>query len=83
MKVTITKWGNSAGVRIPAPLMDAAKLALGAEAEMSAESGAIVIRPVVPAHEYSLDSLLSGITPENLHDENDVSFGAPVGKELF
>jgi hypothetical protein len=28
-----------------------------------------------------LDRLISGVTPDNLHGE--VSFGAPVGKELL
>lgn len=81
MRVTIAKWGNSAGVRIPAALMTSAKLALGVEAEMDVEAGKLVIRPIVPVHEYSLDDLVSGITPENRHEE--VSFGASVGKEVL
>ncbi|EPC9685634.1 AbrB/MazE/SpoVT family DNA-binding domain-containing protein [Escherichia coli] len=30
---------------------------------------------------YSLDELLDGITPENIHERQD--FGPPVGKELL
>ncbi|EDR9582153.1 PbsX family transcriptional regulator, partial [Salmonella enterica subsp. enterica] len=31
--------------------------------------------------EYSLDALMAGVTNENIHEE--ISFGAPVGKELL
>ena len=40
----------------------------------------IVIEPL-SRPDYRLDDLLSGITPENLHDE--VDFGAPVGREAL
>lgn len=34
----------------------------------------------VKTKEYSLDALMAGVTNENIHE---VSFGAPVGKELL
>jgi antitoxin MazE len=48
--------------------------------DVRAENGRIVIEPVYPS-EIDLDSLVAGITPENLHSEAD--FGAAVGKESF
>jgi antitoxin MazE len=76
----IKKWGNSASVRIPAGIMEAARLSLDTPVDVREEAGRIIIEPIMQ-DEYDLASLLSGITPSNLHGE--VSFGAPVGKELL
>lgn len=80
MLVTVKKWGNSASIRIPAGIMEAARLHLDDRVDVREEGGMIVIDPIRP-HEYDLAELLAGITPENLHREID--FGAPVGQELL
>jgi antitoxin MazE len=80
MRVIVKKWGNSASVRIPAGIMEAARLGLDSPVDVREEGGRIVIEPI-RSNEYNLDRLLAGITPENLHTE--VDFGAPVGKELL
>ncbi|WJR65576.1 AbrB/MazE/SpoVT family DNA-binding domain-containing protein [Neorhizobium sp. CSC1952] len=80
MRVTVKKWGNSASVRIPAAVMEAARLEVDAVVDVSEENGRIVIEPIRDA-EFDLDKLIAGITPENLHEE--VDFGGPVGKETL
>lgn len=80
MRVTVKKWGNSASVRIPSGIMDAAHLGLDDPVDISVEGGRIVIEPI-RTNEYDLAQLLAGITSENLHTE--VDFGVPVGKELL
>lgn len=80
MRTVIKKWGESAAVRIPAAAMQAAKLHLDQAVEVSADGRRIVIEPVERT-ECDLKTLLSGITPENLHDGDD--FGKPVGKEAW
>jgi antitoxin MazE len=80
MRVIVKKWGNSASVRIPAGIMEAAHLNLNAPVDIREEEGRIIIEPI-RSNEYDLARLLAGITPENLHTE--VDFGAPVGKELL
>ena len=80
MRVVVKKWGNSASVRIPAAIMEAAHLSLDDTVDVREESGRIVIEPV-HGKDYDLAQLLDGITPENLHAE--VSFGPAVGKEAF
>ena len=80
MLVTVKKWGNSASVRIPVGIMEAARLRLDDQVDVREEGGIIVIAPV-RSKEYDLASLLAGITPENLHGEAD--FGAPLGQELL
>ena len=78
MRVIVKKWGNSASVRIPAGIMEAARLGLDDPVDIREEGGRIVIEPI---REYDLARLLAGITPENLH--TDVDFGAPAGNELL
>jgi len=80
MKAVVKKWGNSASVRIPAAVLQAAKLRLDDSVDVREEAGRIVIEPV-PRREYTLAELLKGITRENLHEE--VEFGRPVGKEAW
>ena len=80
MKSMIKKWGNSASVRIPAVVMEAARLSLDDAVDVREEGGRIVIEPV-RQREYDLDELLADITPENLHAE--VIFGPAVGKETL
>jgi len=80
MKAVVKKWGNSASVRIPAAVLQAAKLRLDDSVDVREESGRIVIEPV-PRKEYVLAELVKAITSENLHEE--VDFGRPVGKEAW
>ncbi|QBB71370.1 AbrB/MazE/SpoVT family DNA-binding domain-containing protein [Pseudolysobacter antarcticus] len=80
MRVLVKKWGNSASVRIPAAIMDAASLSLDDVVDVREEGGSIVIEPVRPS-EFDLAQLLADITPENLHTE--ISFGNAVGNEVF
>lgn len=80
MRVIVKKWGNSASVRIPAGVMEAAHLSLNDPIDIREEGGRIIIEPI-RTNECDLEQLLAGIAPENLHDE--VDFGKPAGKELL
>jgi antitoxin MazE len=80
MKATVRKWGNSAAVRIPASVMQAARLELDQAVDVREEDGRIVIEPV-QKKTYDLGALLKGITPKNQHKAAD--FGKAVGKEAW
>lgn len=80
MRTVVKKWGNSASVRIPAAVMEAARLDLDDPVDVREESGRIIIEPE-RRKEYDLDELVKAITPGNLHEEVDV--GGPVGKEVW
>jgi antitoxin MazE len=80
MRTVVKKWGNSASVRIPAAVLQAAHLDLDEPVDVREESGRIVIEPV-RRKEYDLAELVKGITRGNLHEE--VDFGSPVGKEAW
>ncbi len=80
MRVIVKKWGNSASVRIPTGIMEAACLQLDQAVDVREEGGRIIIEPLRPDR-YDLDQLIGGITSENLHAEVDL--GAAVGEEMF
>ena len=80
MRVVVKKWGNSASVRIPSGIMQAARLQLDEAVDIREEDGRIVIEPI-STPEQTLARLLEGITSENMHSEVDM--GAPVGKEIL
>lgn len=68
MRATVRKWGNSAAVRLPAAVMQAARLELDAAVDVREEDGRVVIGPVREA-EIVLTNLLAGITDNNMHGE--------------
>lgn len=80
MHAVIKKWGNSPALRLNASLMQLARLSLDQEVSIRVLRGKLVIEPISPKG-YSLDSLVSGITPENCHAEIDV--GHSVGMEML
>ena len=80
MKAIVKKWGNSAALRIPAPVMAAAPLSLDQAVDVREEAGRIVIEPIRKAA-FDIDDLVAGITDENRHAT--VDFGAPAGREVW
>ena len=80
MRTVVKKWGNSASVRIPAAIMQAAHLELDETVDVREESGRVVIEPT-QRNEYDLAELVERITSGNLHEE--VDFGRPLGKEAL
>ena len=80
MRAIVKKWGNSAAIRVPAVLMNAAKLELDDAVEVREEGGRIIIEPV-RQRRYELAQLIAGITPRNQHGA--VDFGPPLGKEVL
>ncbi len=80
LKTSIGKWGNSPAIRIPNALMREADLTPKQQVNITVSKGKIIIEPL-KAPEYSIDELVSQITPANRHSETDT--GAPIGKEIF
>ncbi len=86
MSIAISKWGNSAGVRIPSLVLKKAGLSLGdfVQAEVTPD-GAILIRSVQPVRKrvkVDIHALLAGVTPENLPDVSAFET-TPVGTEIW
>ncbi len=80
MQGVVKKWGNSAAVRIPASVLEAAHVHLDQPVDVREEAGRIVIEPLRPMS-YDLASLVAGITDENRHEP--IETGAPAGQEAW
>lgn len=80
MHGVVKKWGNSAAVRIPASVLEAAHVRLDQPVDVREEGGRIVIEPIQPTH-YDLGTLIAAMTDENRHDPVDM--GKPVGNEVW
>ena len=81
MELAIKKWGNSAAVRLPSVLLESLDLKLNSLVEVFTQDEVIVIKPIKQKSNISLEQLLAGITPDNLHGE--IETGSAVGKEFY
>lgn len=80
MEIIVKKWGNSAAVRIPAAILEAADVKLDQTVDVREEKGRIVIEPR-RAKKYVLADLVQRITPDNQHEPVDL--GPPIGQEIW
>jgi antitoxin MazE len=78
MQVSIAKWGNSLGLRVPKEIAARVGLREGARVRIDAKGRTIVISVERPL--YELDELLEGLTPEAMHEAFD--WGEDVGREV-
>jgi len=79
MKVQVSRWGNSLGVRIPKDIADRAGLRAGARVDIETQDDRIVIAPIRPR--YRLEELLQGMTPEAMRQAFD--WGPDLGREAI
>ncbi|QBK27170.1 AbrB/MazE/SpoVT family DNA-binding domain-containing protein [Ureibacillus thermophilus] len=80
--VTAQKWGNSLGIRIPKEVADKLGIKQGSEMilSISEKDEIITLQPKKRRKKYTLEELVSQITPENRHEE--ISFEIE-GRELI
>ncbi len=76
----VKKWGNSLAVRIPQRVVDELGLHDDSDIEIKSNGTTITLRPV-SSGELTLESLLEGATPDNVHGEFDL--GPDVGAERW
>jgi antitoxin MazE len=79
MVVQFARWGNSLALRIPAAYAKDIGAAEGKCADISSQDGQLIITPV-PGPMYDFETLIAGITEENMHGEVDT--GPAVGNEF-
>lgn len=80
MEAVIRKWGNSPALRLPTTALKEAGFQVDQTVELLVSRGRIIIQPSDKVA-YDLDALVSAMDANNAHEE--VSFGAPVGKEAL
>ena len=77
---TISKWGNSLAVRIPAAFAETVGLEEGTVVDLKVRAGRLIVTPA-ESPRYDLQQLVDQITPKNGH--RLVDWGKPVGKETW
>ena len=80
MQTRVSEIGGELAVVIPASVAADAEIAANTDVEVTAENGAVIVRPAARG-KYSLQELLSHVTAENRHAETD--WGPPVGSEAW
>jgi antitoxin MazE len=79
----ISKWGNSAGVRIPAAALEAAGLSLGEEVELVARQGVVELRS--PTRVPTIEELFAEAEKKygKLQPPEPLDWGPDVGAEII
>lgn len=78
MSMTVHKWGNSLGVRIPQKIARQFDVHRGSKVELEAVDNGILVKPV--ENKPTLEDLLKLCEPENRHSE--VKLGT-MGREII
>ena len=79
MQVTLNKWGNSVGLRIPNSILRELGIGCGNKLEIKGENGRAVMEPIDDKKDR-LAELLKAINPVNLHGESIT--GVAMGNEI-
>jgi antitoxin MazE len=80
MSVTLHRWGNSIGLRLPKPLLEQLGLGEGSKVDLRIEGGHLVIEPQ-RTRKLTLKDVLAGFTPDD--QPGELGWGKPVGKEVW
>ena len=84
MKVAFLKWGYSLALRVPKAFAQEIGASVGKAANMEVREGKLVVEIAKPKRRrrrYTLEQLVTGITPENRHRE--LEWGPAVGNEVW
>ena len=80
-EISISKWGNSQGLRIPKEIINALKLNIGDKVRIVIENNRAVIEPVKPKKSYSIEDLVANI-PKDYQKEPEY-LTTPMGREVW
>jgi antitoxin MazE len=82
MKTTtqVKMWGNSLAIRIPSRVARDLGLTSDSQIEITSDGNTATIKREENSR-LSLEELVKGITPENIHGE--VDWGEPAGNEIW
>jgi antitoxin MazE len=82
MRAKISKWGNSAAVRLPKSALDAVGLAPGQDVEVSVKDGVLELR--APLRRYTIEELFAEAEKHGpLEPPPLIDFGPLVGAEVW
>ena len=79
LTTTVTKWGNSQGVRIPRDILDDVKIVAGETVAIFSEDDAIVIKKI--SKKKTIQELFAGY--DGAYVPEEVKTGFPLGEEIW
>lgn len=80
MTVTISKWGNSQGFRVPKDILDKLNLAVGDLVNISQKDNKLIIEPAKKEKKYSIDELVNNLPKDYKASEE---FSSKSGSEIW
>ena len=80
MTVTISKWGNSQGFRVPKDILDKLNLAVGDFVNISQKDNKLIIEPAKKEKKYSIDELVNNL-PKGYKASEE--FSSKSGSEIW
>ena len=78
--VTISKWGNSQGFRVPKDILDKLNLAVGDLVNISQKDNKLIIEPAKKEKKYSIDELVNNL-PKGYKASEE--FSSKSGSEIW
>ncbi len=86
MSITVSKWGNSLGVRIPAAVANALAIKSGDVINYEIKDSSVLLRKektTKQIFEEFYEKSFSKITKDDIGDSSLVDFGEDIGGEVF
>lgn len=80
MTVTISKWGNSQGFRVPKDILDKLNLRVGDLVNISQKDNKLIIEPAKKEKKYSIDELVNNLPKDYKASEE---FSSKSGSEIW
>ena len=80
-EVSISKWGNSQGLRIPKSIVEALQINIGDKVKIFIDNGRAVIEPVKKRKKVDIDTLIADIPKD--YKKNEELLTTPMGKEVW
>jgi antitoxin component of MazEF toxin-antitoxin module len=81
MELTIGKWGNSQGVRLPKELLKHLHASVGSVIKVKLVKEGVILEAEKPSKEYSIYDLVKEIDLE--YTSAEVDWGKPEGREVW
>lgn len=86
MSITVSKWGNSLGIRIPSAIVDALSINNGDKIEYEVKKEAVIIRKkksTADIFEEFYKKKFANISFADMEAAEEIDFGEDVGNEVF
>jgi len=81
LEISISKWGNSQGLRIPKDIIKALQINIGDKVRIFIENNRAIIEPIKKKKIYNIDDLIADIPSDYSKDRELLS--QSMGKEIW